>query len=122
MTSNQSSWNVSAPLQAASINRLTERFRLPLSRKQGRPSIRARLTPRDERGNLGTPTLVDVVEIDERGLTLEHSFPLSDCRVRIQLEGRRALSAEVELTWCRFNQLGHYTSGGRFVQPLKKTA
>ena len=66
----------------------------------------------------------EVKDIDERGITFHHSQPLHDRSALVVLEGLNLgrLAAEVDLSWCRFSSRGQYTSGGRFVQLVGKTA
>jgi hypothetical protein len=84
----------------------------------------ARLTPLDDRGQPEPESLVRLSSCDKRGISFEHHRPLSARRALITVNnadfGR--LEAEVQLSWCRFNHMGHYTSGGRFVQPMAKIA
>ena len=67
---------------------------------------------------------IDVKDFDERGVTFQHPQPLHVRRALVVLEdlnfGR--IAAEVDLSWCRFSRRGQYTSGGRFVGLVKKTA
>jgi hypothetical protein len=84
----------------------------------------ARITPLDDRGQPGPESLVRLSSCDRRGLSFEHRLPLSARRALVSVDdadfGR--LEVEVQLSWCRFNHMGHYTSGGRFVQPMAKIA
>ena len=50
-------------------------------------------------------------------LAFEHPAPLADRRAWVLLESPRygTVAAEIELSWCRYNEGGRYTSGGRFV-------
>jgi len=92
--------------------------RTPLAR------LRAHLVPLDEHGNPGASCRVEVKDFDERGITFQHSQPLHDRRALVVLEGLNLgrIAAEVDLSWCRFSSRGQYTSGGRFVQLVGKTA
>lgn len=84
----------------------------------------ARVTPLDDRGEPGPESLVRLRSCDRWGLSFEHPTPMSARRALVTVDdadfGR--LEAEVRLSWCRFNRMGHYTSGGRFVQPAAKIA
>ncbi len=86
--------------------------------------VQARLTPIDERGNWKSSLVVDIKDFNERGITFHHQLPLSARRAMLVIESPQAtrFTAEVDLTWCRFNRTGRYTSGGRFVQLVGKTA
>ena len=88
------------------------------------PEIAARITPLDDRGEPGPESLVQLSTCDKGGISFHHQLPLSARRALVSVEdadfGR--LEAEVSLSWCRFNHMGHYTSGGRFVQPADKIA
>lgn len=87
-------------------------------------SLRARVTPLDEQGRPAASWTVVVVELDERTIAFHHLVPLSARRVIVTFEkrGMSTHSLEVELTWCRFDQRHQYTSGGRFILPLGRTA
>ena len=84
----------------------------------------AQLTPLDDQGQPEPASLVRLSSCDRRGISFEHGRPLSARRALVTMDdadlGR--LEAEVQLSWCRFNHTGHYTSGGRFVQPTAKIA
>lgn len=84
----------------------------------------ARITPLDERGQPEPESLVRLSSCDRLGISFEHGRPLNARRALVTMDdadfGR--LEAEVQLSWCRFNHTGHYTSGGRFVQPMAKIA
>ncbi|MEM8943888.1 MAG: hypothetical protein AAGD11_01800 [Planctomycetota bacterium] len=81
------------------------------------PSLQARLLPLDGQGRTGSSCQIEVKDFDERGITFQHQRPLHDRRALVVLEGPNLeqITAEVDLSWCRFSQRGHYTSGGRFV-------
>ena len=81
------------------------------------PSLQAKLLPLDEQGSTGKSCQIEVKDFDERGITFQHPRPLHDRRALVVLEGpnHEKIAAEVDLSWCRFSQCGHYTSGGRFV-------
>ncbi len=87
-------------------------------------SIQAHLVPIDAQGNPGTSCRIDVKDFDERGVTFHHPQPLRVRRALVVLEGLNLgrIAAEVDLSWCRFSRRGQYTSGGRFVQLVSKTA
>lgn len=89
-----------------------------------RKSILARVTPLDETGKPSASWAVVVVEIDERTIAFNHLVPLTARNVIVTFEkrGMSTHSVEVELTWCRFDQPHRYTSGGRFILPLGRTA
>jgi hypothetical protein len=89
-----------------------------------RKSILARVTPLDDMGRPGAAWAVVVVEIDERTIAFNHLVPLTARNVIVTFEkrGMSTHSVEVELTWCRFDHPHRYTSGGRFILPLGRTA
>lgn len=86
--------------------------------------LRARITPLDEQGQPAASWTVVVVELDERTIAFNHLVPLTARRAIVTFEkrGMSTYSLEVELTWCRFDQKHQYTSGGRFILPLGRTA
>lgn len=86
--------------------------------------VAAHLLPLDEQGRARTSCPIEVQDFDERGITFQHPRPLHDRRALVVLEGpnQEKIAAEVDLTWCRFSQRGQYTSGGRFVSLVNKTA
>jgi hypothetical protein len=81
-------------------------------------AVRARITPLDAHGRPREPREVRLSELNEWGVAFEHPAPLADRRALVSVESPRfgAIAAEVELSWCRYNEGGRYTSGGRFVQ------
>jgi hypothetical protein len=87
-------------------------------------AVAARIVPLDDRGEPGPESQVELNSWDGRGISFHHQLPLSARRALISVDdedfGR--LEAEVNLSWCRFNHMGHYTSGGRFVQPAGRIA
>lgn len=87
-------------------------------------SLRARVTPLDEHGQPAASWTVVVVELDERTIAFNHLVPITARNIVVTFEKRGSCtySVEVELTWCRFAQPHQYTSGGRFILPLGKTA
>ena len=99
-----------------------------LSEFQNQPlptgSLRARVTPLDEHGRPSASWTVVVVELDERTIAFNHLVPITARNIVVTFEKRGSCtySVEVELTWCRFAQPHQYTSGGRFILPLGKTA
>jgi hypothetical protein len=86
--------------------------------------FRARVTPLDEQGLPMTSWTVVVVELDERTITFNHLMPITARKIIVTFEkrGMSTHSVDVELTWCRFDQRHKYTSGGRFLLPLGRTA
>ncbi len=86
--------------------------------------ICARILPLDAQNQRCVSYPIELKNFDERGITFHHELPLSVRRAMVVLESPRQgrFAAEVDLTWCRFNQPGRYTSGGRFVQLVGKTA
>jgi hypothetical protein len=88
------------------------------------PAIAARIVPFDDAGKPGPESLVELSSCDGRGISFHHQLPLSASRAVISVEDKDFgnLEAEVSLSWCRFNRMGHYTSGGRFVQPPSRIA
>ena len=86
--------------------------------------LQAHLVPFDEQGKTGPSCQIVVKDFDERGITFQHPQPLHDRRALVVLEGLNLgrIAAEVDLSWCRFSGRGQYTSGGRFVQLVGKTA
>jgi len=87
-------------------------------------SLRARITPLGEHGQLAASHPIEVKNVDQQGITFTHRLPLDSRRAMLVVESPRMgrLAAEVDLTWCQFNKAGRYTSGGRFVRPVRKTA
>jgi hypothetical protein len=81
-------------------------------------AVTARITPLDAHGRPRDARDVRLRELNEWGLAFEHPAPLADRRALVSLESPRfgAIAAEVELSWCRYNEGGRYTSGGRFVK------
>ncbi len=86
--------------------------------------LQAHLVPLDAQGETGPSCQIVVKDFDERGITFQHPQPLHDRRALVVLEGLNLgrIAAEVDLSWCRFSGRGQYTSGGRFVQRVGKTA
>ena len=91
--------------------------------KQGQV-VSAQITPLDDSGRLGNSTSVDVHSISGREIAFHHPLPLKTRHafVSVHDEDVGSWEALVDLSWCRFNRMGHYTSGGRFVQPAARTA
>ncbi|TWU29387.1 hypothetical protein [Bythopirellula polymerisocia] len=86
--------------------------------------LRARLTPLDAQNRPASPLTVVVTAIDEHTIVFNHFVPLTakQAIVTFEKQGMSTYSVEVELTWCRFDERHRYTSGGRFVMPLGRTA
>jgi hypothetical protein len=87
-------------------------------------AVRARITPIDVHGQPRDARDVRLRELNEWGLAFEHPAPLADRRALVSVESPQfgAIAAEVELSWCRYNEGGRYTSGGRFVQLMTRNA
>ncbi|HYO25771.1 MAG TPA: hypothetical protein VEQ85_12580 [Lacipirellulaceae bacterium] len=106
----------------AEIAALVSRLRTALLGDESAPceslAVRARLTPLDAQGRPRDARDVRLRELNEWGVAFEHPAPLADRRALVSVESPRfgAIAAEVELSWCRYNEGGRYTSGGRFVQ------
>ena len=81
-------------------------------------AVRARITPLDAQGRPREPRDVRLRELNEWGVAFEHPAPLADRRALVSVESPQfgSIAAEVELSWCRYNEGGRYTSGGRFVK------
>lgn len=81
-------------------------------------AVRARITPLDAQGRPREAREVRLRELNEWGVAFEHPAPLADRRALVSVESPKfgAIAAEVELSWCRYNEGGRYTSGGRFVR------
>ncbi len=96
----------------------------PAHQLRNRRRLQAHLVPFDEHGKTGPSCQIVVKDFDERGITFQHPQPLHDRRALVVLEGLNLgrIAAEVDLSWCRFSGRGQYTSGGRFVQLVDKTA
>ena len=86
--------------------------------------LEAHLVPFDEQGKTGPSRQIVVKDFDERGITFQHPQPLHHRRALVVIEGLNLgrIAAEVDLSWCRFSGRGQYTSGGRFVCLVSKTA
>ncbi|MGI9427844.1 MAG: hypothetical protein ACR2NM_04255 [Bythopirellula sp.] len=86
--------------------------------------LQAKILPVDEQGSTGPSFQIEVSDFDERGITFHHPQPLHGRRALVVLEGLKLgrIAAEVDLSWCRFTRRGQYTSGGRFVALVDKTA
>ena len=87
-------------------------------------SLSALIAPIDPLGRWESSQAVEVQDFTERGLTFQHTNPLRERRAVVVLEsvdlGR--VTAEVDLTWCRFTRSGKYLSGGRFVRRANRSA
>ncbi len=81
-------------------------------------AVVARITPLDAQGRPRDAREVRLRELNEWGVAFEHPAPLADRRALVSVESPRfgSIAAEVELSWCRYNEGGRYTSGGRFVK------
>jgi hypothetical protein len=66
------------------------------------------------------PMIVCGKHLSDRGLAFFHQTPLPHRRVIASVEGRegRWIHFLLDLTWCRFTQLGWYEGGGRILQVL----
>ncbi len=86
--------------------------------------LRAKLTPLDAQNRPMTPITVVVTAIDEHTIVFNHFVSLTarQAIVTFEKQGMSTYSVELELTWCHFDQRHRYTSGGRFVMPLGRTA
>ena len=86
--------------------------------------LRGRLMSLDNHGRPGPPRSVEINDVDGHRITFHHSSPLRTRRAMIVLEGQgtERFTVEVDLSWCRFNCKGRYTSGGRFVQLVGRIA
>ena len=133
MTINQPNW-LDQPTQSSNLVKLRRDFSVSVGKgcavQQGivEPSaslgIAARIVPFDDQGLPGPEALVELNSYDRRGVSFHHQLPLSARRALISVDDEDfgSLEAEVNLSWCRFNRMGHYTSGGRFVQPAGRIA
>lgn len=86
--------------------------------------LQARIVPLDEQGKAGPSSQIQLQDLDQRSITFRHAQPLHARRALVVLEGLNLspIAAEVDLSWCRFSQSGEYTSGGRFVQLVGRSA
>lgn len=86
--------------------------------------LQARIFPLDEQGKTGPSSQIEIRDLDQRSITFRHAQPLHARRALVVLEGLNLspIAAEVDLSWCRFSQSGEYTSGGRFVQLVGRSA
>ncbi len=78
------------------------------------------VTPVDLEGARVSDQQIVVVgkQISEHGLGFYHQSPLEYRQVIVGLQrcdGPR-VEVKMDLTWCRFTQLGWYESGGRFLE------
>jgi hypothetical protein len=85
-------------------------------------AVTARITPLDRQGRPREARDVRLRELSEWGVAFDHPAPLDDRRALVSVESPRfgSIAAEVELSWCRYNAGGRYTSGGRFVQLVNR--
>jgi len=92
--------------------------------RHSKSSLRACITPLGEHGQPDASYPIEVKNVDQQGITFYHRLPLDSRRAMLVVESPRMgrLAAEVDLTWCQFNKTDRYTSGGRFVRPVRKTA
>ena len=69
------------------------------------------------------PVVVAGKHLSDRGLAFFHQSPLPYRRVIAVLDGRegRKFRVLLDLTWCRFTQLGWYEGGGRILQLVEGT-
>ena len=98
--------------------------RTPCADKLSPGELTALMTPLDEQGRPGKTRPVRLAELNERGLAVEHQLPLRDRRALVTVDDPKvgSFTAEVDLSWCRFQPGGRYTSGGRFVHPWRRSA
>ena len=79
-----------------------------------------RLTPVEAQSlsPLGDPIVVVGKNLSDNGLGFFHPDPFPYRRAIVTLEDSAgaALSLLMEISWCRFTQLGWYDSGGRFLR------
>ena len=80
-------------------------------------AVTAPNTPLDAQGRPGDARSVCVRALNGWGVAFGHPAPLDERRALVSVESPRfgAIAAEIELSWCRYNAGGRYTSGGRFV-------
>lgn len=97
---------------------------IDMANQESSEPVAAHITPLDDRGQLGPSTRVEVNTMDGRDISFHHHLPLSTRRAFVSVEDDILGSWEalVDLSWCRFNRMGHYTSGGRLVRPVHDTA
>lgn len=83
-------------------------------------AVRARLTPLDAQGRPREEREVRLRDFNERGVAFEHPAPLADRRAVMSIDAPLlgTMSAEVDLSWCRYVEGGRYASGGRFLYVL----
>ena len=69
------------------------------------------------------PIVVAGKHLSDRGLAFFHQMPLPYRRVIAVLDGRegRKFRVLLDLTWCRFTQLGWYEGGGRILQLVEES-
>jgi hypothetical protein len=99
------------PGAAAGERRHDDRFAVPLL---------FRLTPLGPGREPACQEAILVVgrDVSRRGLSFFHDEPLAYRRAIVTLEHPElgAVSAEIDIHWCRFRQPGRYESGGRLVR------
>lgn len=105
------------------IDNLVSRLRSLLAYDGDHLALTARITPLRD-GGPGESREVRLADINERSLAFEHPRPLAERRAMLSLESPALgkVTAEVDLSWCRYRPGGHYTSGGRFVQVWNNVA
>jgi hypothetical protein len=78
-----------------------------------------RVTPLDDARQPVDDDALTVVgkNLSRRGISFCHERPISHRLDRIELvqPGPDTFVAEIDITWCRFNKLGWYESGGRLI-------
>lgn len=113
--------NLTAQLQKL----LTPANNGPERRKSPRVAIPVliRVTPLDGlTGNPVGPTMTAVgKDLGKKGIGFFHQAALPHRLVRIAFDapGVQDLSVEVELSWCRFSNLGWYESGGKLLRMIE---
>jgi len=126
MTTNKSSCLYELTMSAKTTRSVASRCQLPpvTLKTDNASAVRARIALLSDQGQLGPSHQVNVKHFDQRGIAFDHRLPLSARRAMVTIEGpgMGRLVAEVDLGWCRFNRGGQYTSGGRFVQVIGKSA
>lgn len=99
------------------IDQLIARLRGVLTRSDEHLALTARITPLGASGP-GESRDVRLADLSQRGLAIEHPCPLAQRRAMLSLESPALgkVTAEIDLSWCRYRAGGRYTSGGRLVQ------
>lgn len=114
-------------MQTQAVNSLQQRKQLSAavaSLIEDTSSLRAQIMPLNEDGQYGPAQQVSLKHYDQRGLKFEHEQPFRSRHALVVLEDRELgrITAEVDLSWCRFSRDGKYTTGGRFVQLIGQSA